>query len=234
MENTLSFIQRIELDLTLAHTDARYTVRAKQVFYDIGEDSAKTGYITVKLNSIQSGSISLSPGGWINHEDIQEIFISNPAQPGKRVVLLASFDATVNTPPNNPLTAGIPKTIDFVAMDGYTLVTDYGIGAAFVQNIIDQVTNVSGVMVHKLDVSIRTLDFRDIIQFYIYDVAPINRFIAASGGGNGGNSRFSIEYLYLRPGTGLVFRSRSSSGGVEGTGFVQPVALSVVAVWEYL
>ena len=227
----LSYIQRIELDLTNANVDKSYTVKARQIFYDVGQDSVKNGYVSIKINSIQSAPISLSPGGEINHDDIREIFVSNPAQVGKSVVLLASYDASVNTPPINPLNAGVPKTLNFTPLSSYSLVSDYVNNQQFLTVIIDPAANDTGILIHNFLLNVRTVDHRDVVTVSLIDF--VGQKDIAHIGSPGGLS-YEFSNLYLQPGVGILIQSDSSVFGARVPAFANGVGLSVAMLYEVL
>lgn len=227
---TTSYTQLIELDLTNAHVNERYTVRGRQIFYDTGFDPAYAGYITVKINSTQSAPISLSPGGEINfYGGLEEIFVSNDAQPGKIVRLLVNEDATVNNPPNNPLTAGFDRTVDFLAFSNYHHYLDYLPGQQVGITIVDPANNPTGMMIHYIDASVNFVDYRDSITFYILSVSPAVYLMTMRG-----QQRELLKNVYLRPGAGLRIISESSTSGIPQSTFIAACAISISAVIEIM
>lgn len=232
MVNATSYIQLIELDLSQKNVDKRYTVRGKQIFYDVGMNPALVGFVSIKINSTQSVPISLSPGGEINfYGGLREIFISNEPQLGKKVRLLVSVDATINNPPNNPLTSGFDRTIDFFKFTNFYSNTDFV--ALGVLNItpIQPAENTNGAVIHYLDMSVSCNDYRDFVGIQLRDVGPtqINYLTTLRS-----QQHEQMKNIYLRPGIGLFLVGGSTNLGVPSVTFVGTLSLTLSGVVEFL
>lgn len=202
----------IDLDLSVARINEEHVLRGNQVYYDLGTEPSKVGTIVVRLNSTQSGPITLAPGGSITFNSVAKLYISNDAQSGKHATLLVNDGATVSNNPTSPLSSGLPS--NRYGLGGAGLVnysTPFNIVAGGPNRLFEflsSVGNLNGIMLKRISMTTMLSDYRDITQVLVSNDGATTSFPVISIK----NGFDVVENLYLPPGYGL-FILQGATGG---------------------
>lgn len=223
--DTIDNTNNIELNLSIARFNEEHVLRGNQVYYDLGLEPSKVGNITVRLNSTQSGPITLAPGGSITFNIVAKIYISNAAQPGKHATLLINDGAVVNNNPTNPLTIGNSSNRFGMRVGQLFYQNYFNIAAASpgVDTIIVASTQNGFLIKHCILTSTMT-DYRDIAQIYAFD-NNASTFIMLSGK----NGTSMIDDVFIPPGWDVHLSYAGGIGPVFGN-----VGLYVSIIYDVL
>lgn len=203
--DTKSYTQPITIDLTTAHENQRFSVRGRQVYYDLGIEPSKAGAISVRINTTQGPAITLVPGGQINFDGVMDVFVSNTAQPGKIATLMVNTDATISNNPTSPLSSGQNKTLPFLSATYNSISNNHLAGAAPV-NVELVPDSANGSIIHLLSISVAFQDYRDVMCLAaITTVAPFFKRYQCTKTGN-----LVIENFFLQPGSNMLREITSS------------------------